>query len=126
MDAAKEAKAAKIASLTTMAALPPVTDASVASKENKETGLPGRVAGLDSDGRRAILGSRSLVTIAYGTLEKPIILMDKVNMAMLQHCKHDPSCASRPTHPNKRSAALRYRGITNIYQTSQRLSTPTT
>lgn len=55
--------------------------------ERRPRGLPGHMDSLDSVGRRAILQSSERVAIAYGNLENPLILVDKVNMAMLRHCK---------------------------------------
>ncbi|KAK7703368.1 hypothetical protein SLS64_009035 [Diaporthe eres] len=53
--------------------------------ERKPRGLPGHMDSINSGGRRAILESSERVAIAYGNLENPLILVDKVNTAMLRH-----------------------------------------
>lgn len=84
MDAAKAVKEAKIpkpADPVDPVALPQ-------EQEHKTPRLPGYIDGLDSDARRAILENRERVAIAYGTVENPIILVEKVNVAMLRQCKY--------------------------------------
>lgn len=83
LDAAKAAKAAKIPKPAS-----PVAPVTLPLQQKARTPrLPGHVDGLDSDARRAILESPDRVAIAYGTLENPVILIEKVNVAMLRHCK---------------------------------------
>lgn len=109
MDAAKAAKAAKTST-------PADPDASVTTDTQQEPQtprLPGYIDGLGSDSRRAILESPDRVAIAYGTLENPLILIEKVNVAMLRHCKFHLSHAS----PLRTSRVLVPHSITNIYQT---------
>ncbi|ROW04895.1 hypothetical protein VMCG_04905 [Cytospora schulzeri] len=47
--------------------------------------LQGLVVDLSIDSRRAILECPTRVTIAYGTVEKPLALVENVNLAMLRH-----------------------------------------
>lgn len=77
--------------------------------ERKPRGLPGHMDALNSDGRRAILESSERVAIAYGSLENPLILVDKVNMAMLRHCKcclPHASCHTLPTSQTSKVMTL--------------------
>lgn len=84
MAAAEAGKAAKTAKpvVEVVQVVPPT------QLEHKPRSLPGHMNALHSDGRRAILESSERVAIAYGTLENPLILGGKVNMAMLRHCKY--------------------------------------
>lgn len=105
MDAAKAAKAAKTAkSVAEVDEVAQVDEsAPLTQLERKPRGLPGHMDALDSDGRRAILESNERVAIAYGTTENPLILVDKVNMAMLRHCKYYLPQAHRLTLPSSQS-----------------------
>ncbi|KAG6368866.1 hypothetical protein INS49_003082 [Diaporthe citri] len=81
LDAAKAAKAAKIPK----PAAPVATDTLPPEQEPQTRRLPGYIDGLGPDARRAILDSPDRVAIAYGARENPIILIEKVNEAMLRH-----------------------------------------
>lgn len=95
MDAAKAAKEAKPA-----APIDPVAPVTLPPQQERQTPrLPGYVDGLDSDARRAILENRERVAIAYGTLENPIILIEKVNVAMLRHCESRYHTMNISVHP---------------------------
>lgn len=89
MDAAMTAKAAKTEKPVDEVAGAAQADQVIppTQMERKPRGLPGHMDTLDSDGRRAILESSERVAIAYGTAEDPLILVDKVNMAILRHCE---------------------------------------
>lgn len=108
MDAAKTAKGAKTEKPVAEAAEVAQADqvAPPMKLERKPRGLPGHMDTLDSDGRRAILEGSERVAIAYGTVESPLILVDKVNMAMLRHCKYCLPHASRLTLPAPRNTQV--------------------
>lgn len=87
--------------------------------ERKPRGLPGHMDALDPGGRRIILKSSECVAIAYGTLENPLILVEKVNMAMLRHCKYClPDASSRTLPIFQPFKALNLRQVANNCQTS--------
>lgn len=91
MDAAKAAKAAKIAKPAALVPLPPAQD-------HKTSSLRGYVEGLDLNSRQAILDSQTRATIAYGSLDNPVLLHEKVNVALLRHCMYHLSNTSNCTH----------------------------
>jgi hypothetical protein len=91
MDASKAMKAAKTAKPADPASLPPL-------QEHKTSGLRGRVEGLDFSARQAILESEDRVAIAYGSLGSPLILQEKVNVALLRHCTYHISNGSTSAH----------------------------
>lgn len=101
MEAAKAVKAAKAAKPVAEV----VEDTQVnqvpspMQLERKPRDLPDHMDSLNSDGRRAILENSERVAIAYGNLENPLILVDKVNMAMLRHCEYHLPRASSITQP---------------------------
>lgn len=87
--------------------------------ERKPRGLPGHMDALDSDGRLSILKNSERVAIAYGTLENPLILVEKVNMAMLRHCRYClPDASSRTLPTFQTFKALNLRQAANNCQTS--------
>lgn len=102
MEAAKAEKASKTAKpVAEVAEVAQIDQAAPPTQlERKPRGLPGHMDSLDSVGRRAILQSSERVAIAYGNLENPLILVDKVNMAMLRHCKCYAPNASSLTPPS--------------------------
>lgn len=95
MDAAKAAKAAKTAKPAAVVPLPPL-------QQYKTSGLRGYVEGLDLNARQAILDSQAFATIAYGTLDNPLPLHQKVNVALLRHCMYHVSNALKSTNPTSK------------------------